>query len=48
MLKYTQETLYAMRFTGGEEYLDQLEIWEVSLRIYPGRCDGFTTFKLPE
>ncbi len=47
-MNYSDEIIHAARFTGGEDYLDQLEIWEVFLRIYPGKNYGSLTIGISE
>ncbi len=47
-MDYSNELIHAVRFTGGEEYLDQLEIWEIMLKILPGKNYGSSTLGVPE
>ncbi|MGE5465530.1 MAG: hypothetical protein ACM3QR_00475 [Syntrophothermus sp.] len=47
-MNYTDDIIHAVRFTGGEDYLDQLEIWEVFLKIYPGKNGGSLTVGVSE
>jgi len=43
-MNYSSEILNALRWTGGEDYLDRFEIWEVHQRIYPGVNCGTVMF----
>lgn len=47
-MNYSTDLLHAIVFTGGEEYLDQLEIWEIMLKIFPGKNYGNLTIGVPE
>ena len=47
-MDYSTDLVHAVRFTGGEEYLDQLEIWEIMLKVLPGKNYGTLTLGISE
>jgi hypothetical protein len=45
-MKYSDEVLHAMKFTGGEGYYSQRTIWQVMQRIHSGNNFGTGVFEM--